>query len=144
MSLCGLHRELRGALVGQFAVVELTSSPGSQRLSQAMRRLGCTPAATAFYDEHIEADAVHEQLIRTDVLAPLLADEPGLATDIVFGMRAATFLAERTEGHLLAQWRGQRSSLRVPSGSGSPTAPAWPGRSRSSYAEALADVASGG
>jgi hypothetical protein len=27
MSLCGLHRDLRGALVGQFAVVELTSSP---------------------------------------------------------------------------------------------------------------------
>jgi Iron-containing redox enzyme len=38
MSLCGLHRRLRGALIGQFATVELTSSPGSHRLVCAMRR----------------------------------------------------------------------------------------------------------
>ncbi|HEV7830496.1 MAG TPA: iron-containing redox enzyme family protein, partial [Pseudonocardiaceae bacterium] len=64
MSLCGLHRRLRGALIGQFATVELTSSPGADRLVRAMRRLGCDPAATEFYAEHIEADAVHEQLVR--------------------------------------------------------------------------------
>jgi hypothetical protein len=127
MSLCGLHRKLRGALVGQFAVVELTSSPGSQRLSYAMRRLGCSTAATEFYDEHIEADAVHEQLIRTGVLAPLLATEPELASDIVFGMRAAALLAERTEHHLLSRWRLQRSSLRVPVEAGAHPAPARPG-----------------
>ncbi|MEU1026897.1 iron-containing redox enzyme family protein, partial [Streptomyces sp. NPDC005904] len=32
MSLFGLHRALRGALVGHFAAVEVTSSPGSRRL----------------------------------------------------------------------------------------------------------------
>ena len=118
MSMCGLHRGLRGALVGQFAVVELTSSPGSQRLAQAMRRLGCGPAATEFYDEHVEADAVHEQLIRAGVLTPLLAEEPQLAPDIVFGMRSAMLLAERTEDHLLSHWRLGQSSLRV--GTGTP------------------------
>ena len=76
MSLCGLHRRLRGALVGQFATVELTSSPGSERLVRAMRRLGCPEQAVAFYDEHVEADAVHEQIIRHGVIAPLLAAEP--------------------------------------------------------------------
>ncbi len=34
MSLFGLHRELRGALVGHFAEVEITSSPGSRRLAE--------------------------------------------------------------------------------------------------------------
>lgn len=40
MSLFGLHRALRGALVGHFACVEVTSSPGSRRMAHAMRRCG--------------------------------------------------------------------------------------------------------
>lgn len=111
MSLCGLRRSLRGALVGQFALVELTSSPGSDRLVRAIRRMGCGEAATEFYAEHVEADAVHEQLVRRDVLAPLLADEPQLAADVVFGIRAATLLGDRLGAHLLECWRAGRSSL---------------------------------
>jgi hypothetical protein len=111
MSLCGLHRGLRGALVGQFATVELTSSPGSDRMVRAMRRLGCGPAAVRFYAEHVEADAVHEQLLRREVIAPLLGAEPGLAPDIVFGIRAATFLAARLEERLLHHWNRGESSL---------------------------------
>lgn len=114
MSLCGLHRGLRGALVGQFATVELTSSPGSERLAKAMRRLGCSPTAIRFYDEHVEADAVHEQLIRRGVLTPLLAAEPQLASDIVFGIRASTLLVSRLEDLLLDRWRNGKSSLREP------------------------------
>ncbi|MBB5156926.1 iron-containing redox enzyme family protein [Saccharopolyspora phatthalungensis] len=111
MSMCGLHRDLRGALLGQFATVELTSSPGSDRLVQAMRRLGCSPEATEFYAEHIEADAVHEQLVRRGVLAPLLKAEPELATDVVFGIRASTHLAAKLEALLLDRWAHNQSSL---------------------------------
>jgi hypothetical protein len=111
MSLCGLHRRLRGALIGQFATVELTSSPGSDRLVQAMRRLGCGPAAIAFYAEHIAADAVHEQLVRHGVIAPLLAAEPELATDVVFGIQASTVLADRLSELLLRGWAQNRPTL---------------------------------
>lgn len=111
MSMCGLHRNLRGALLGQFATIELTSSPGSDRLVQAMRRLECAPEATEFYAEHIEADAVHEQLIRRGVLAPLLDVEPELARDVVFGIRASTLLADKLGALLLHQWARNRSSL---------------------------------
>src|SRR5690349_17582020 len=114
MSLCGLHRRLRGALVGQFATVELTSSPGSERLVRAMRRLGCPEAAVAFYDEHVEADAVHEQVVRHGVIAPLLAAEPALADDIVFGVRGSGFLGDRFAALVLDAWTGGRSSLRTP------------------------------
>lgn len=114
MSLCGLHRSLRGALVGQFALVELTSSPGSERLVRAMRRLGCGPAAVRFYDEHVEADAVHEQIIRRGVLTPLLDGEPGLAADVVFGIRAAGLLGDRLDTLLQRCWGAGRSSLRHP------------------------------
>lgn len=121
MSLCGLHRRLRGALVGQFAAVELTSSPGSDRLVRGMRRLGCPEAAVAFYDEHVEADAVHEQVVRHGVVAPLLAAEPGLAGDVVFGVRGGALLGERFGAALLDAWAAGRSSLRVPLPDAAPT-----------------------
>jgi hypothetical protein len=114
MSLCGLRRALRGALVGQFATVELTSSPGSDRLVRAMRRLELPDAAIAFYAEHVEADAVHEQLVRRGVIAPLLAAEPALAADVVFGIRASGLLADRFAEHLLARWTHGRPTLRQP------------------------------
>jgi Iron-containing redox enzyme len=40
MSLFGLHREHRGAAIGHFASTEITSSPGSRRLVDALERLG--------------------------------------------------------------------------------------------------------
>ncbi|MFJ3334822.1 iron-containing redox enzyme family protein [Streptomyces sp. NPDC086766] len=114
MSLFGLHRALRGALVGHFAAVEITSSPGSRRLAEAMRRTGAGPAAEFFYDEHVEADAVHEQVVRHDVIGGLLAEEPHLAADIAFGIDATEHLEGRFAARLLADWRAGRSSLRTP------------------------------
>src|SRR5690606_31701203 len=114
MSLFGLHRALRGALVGHFATVEITSSPGSRRLAEAMRRTGAGPAAEHFYDEHVEADAVHEQVVRHDVIGGLLEDEPHLEADIAFGVDATEFLEDRLGEALLAHWREGRSSLRTP------------------------------
>ncbi len=114
MSLFGLHRACRGALVGHFAFVETTSSPGSRRLSQALRRVGAGPAALRFYDEHVEADAVHEQVVRHDVVAGLLAEEPELDADVAFGVRATGFLEERLAELLLTAWRGGRSALYSP------------------------------
>ncbi|MBO4257396.1 iron-containing redox enzyme family protein [Streptomyces griseorubiginosus] len=113
MSLFGLHRALRGALVGHFAAVEITSSPGSRRLAEAMRRTGAGPAAEHFYDEHVEADAVHEQVVRQDVIGGLLADEPHLAPDVAFGIDATGYVEDRFAGRLLEDWRAGRSSLRT-------------------------------
>lgn len=114
MSMCGLHRGLRGALVGQFATVELTSSPGSDRLVKALRRLGAPEAAIEFYAEHVEADAVHEQLVRRGVITPMLAAEPALARGVVFGIRASVLLADRLSALLLERWDTGRSALRRP------------------------------
>nr|WP_209310736.1 iron-containing redox enzyme family protein [Streptomyces spiramenti] len=112
MSLLGLHRRLRGALVGHFATVEITSSPGSRRLAAAMRRSGAGPAAARFYEEHVEADAVHEQVVRREVIGGLLAEEPGLAGDVVFGVEATEYLENRLADHLLSCWRAGRTALR--------------------------------
>ncbi|MFD4576255.1 iron-containing redox enzyme family protein [Streptomyces sp. NPDC058417] len=117
MSLLGLHRALRGALVGHFATVEITSSPGSRRLAAAMRRVGAGPAAAFFYDEHVEADAVHEQVVRHEVVAGLLEEEPWLAPDVAFGVAVTTLLEDRLGARLLAHWRAGRSALLTPANS---------------------------
>ncbi|UXY30843.1 iron-containing redox enzyme family protein [Streptomyces sp. HUAS TT20] len=113
MSLLGLHRSLRAALVGHFAAVEVTSSPASRRLAEAMRRTGAGPAAVRFYTEHIEADAVHEQVVRRDVVGGLLESEPHLDTDVVFGILATTFLEDRLAARLLRAWREGATALRA-------------------------------
>ncbi|MBP0450636.1 iron-containing redox enzyme family protein [Kitasatospora sp. RG8] len=112
MSLFGLHRALRGALIGQFATVEITSSPGSARLVRAFERLGAGPAGLRFYREHVEADAVHEQLVRHGVIGPLLATEPALAGDVAFGIAASSLAEGRLSAHLTGEWAAGRSSLR--------------------------------
>ncbi|MFE5521494.1 iron-containing redox enzyme family protein [Streptomyces virginiae] len=114
MSLFGLHRALRGALVGHFACVEVTSSPGSRRLAKAMRRCGAGPAAEHFYAEHVEADAVHEQVVRHEVIGGLLVDEPDLEEDIAFGCAATVLLEDRLADHIREAWDDERSALRTP------------------------------
>ncbi|MCF3962313.1 iron-containing redox enzyme family protein [Streptomyces fuscigenes] len=114
MSLLGLHRSLRGALVGHYATIEVTSSPGSRRLAEAMRRAGAGPAAQRFHDEHVEADAVHEQLMRHEVVGGLLAEEPDLEKDVLFGIGATLLVEDRFSAFLLGRWRAGESALRVP------------------------------
>jgi hypothetical protein len=112
MSLFGLHRRLRGALVGHFAAAEISTGPSAQRMEQALIRLDAPDACRLFYTEHIEADAVHEQVLRHDVIGDLLAREPELAGDIVFGVQATELLEQHLADHLLSAWRAGRSSLR--------------------------------
>ena len=114
MSMFGLHRRLRGALVGHFAAAEVTTSPSAQRITQALERLGAGPECTLFFTEHIEADAVHEQVLRRDVIGDLLAREPHLAADVVFGIAATELLEARLADHLLDAWRAGATSLHRP------------------------------
>ncbi len=65
-----------------------------------------------FYSEHVEADAVHEQVVRTDVVGDMVANEPHLDRDVVFGIRAKDVVEERLAAHLMDCWTAGRSSLR--------------------------------
>lgn len=111
MSLFGLHRRWRGAAVGHFAATEITSPPGSSRLVAGLRRMGAPDPCVAFYAEHVEADAVHEQVVRTDVIADLLDHEPTLEADVVFGMRAHAVVEDRLADVMMTNWSAGRSSL---------------------------------
>jgi hypothetical protein len=112
MSLFGLHRSSRGATVGHLAVLEMTSSEPMRRYGAALRRLGLGDDATTFYDEHVEADAVHEQIAAHDLAGGLARDEPAVARDIVFGAAAVIALEAAFARRLLDAWGAGASSLR--------------------------------
>lgn len=114
MSLFGLHRALRGAAIGHFAATEITSPPGSARMVRALQRMQAPPACITFYSEHVEADAVHEQVVRLDVVGDLVAREPELQRDVVFGIRAHAAVEDRLADTIMASWQQGRSSLRRP------------------------------
>jgi hypothetical protein len=118
MSLLGLHRRLRGALVGHLALFEMSSSVPNRRYGDGLRRLGLGADATGFYDEHVVADAVHESIAAVDLAGGLARQEPALAADVLWG----ALLLRETEGrfarHLLGSWDAGRSSLRAPRGAG--------------------------
>jgi hypothetical protein len=114
MSLFGLHRDLRGAAMGHFASTEITSPPGSARIVQALERLGAPARCADFYREHVEADAVHEQIVRHDVVGNMVAREPALDRDVVFGIRARDVVEDRLADHMVACWLAGKSSLRQP------------------------------
>lgn len=114
MSLFGLHRRLRGAVVGHLAAFEMTSSIPNRFYGDGFRRHGYGEDVTWYFDEHVEADAVHEQIAAHDMAGSLAEDEPELLADLMFGAAACLAMDDWLGDHLLAAWQEGRSSLRLP------------------------------
>jgi hypothetical protein len=112
MSLFGLHRRWRGACLGHLAAVEMTSSEPSRRYSAGLRRLGFGKDTAVFYDEHVEADAVHEQIASVDMCGSLVREDPSLTADVLFGAQCSLALDGLTAVHLLDAWEAGRTGLR--------------------------------
>lgn len=113
MSLFGLHRRLRGAIVGHLAAFEMTSSIPSGQTAKGFRRLGHDDAAF-YYDEHVEADAVHEQIAGRDLAGGLAEAEPAVLADVLWGARASLVIDGGAGAAMLAAWERGESSLRRP------------------------------
>ncbi|WP_243400232.1 iron-containing redox enzyme family protein [Arthrobacter glacialis] len=114
MSMFGLHRRLRGATTGHLAAFEMTSSISNRFYGNGFRRLGYGADVTWYFDEHVEADAVHEQIAGRDLAGALAEDEPDLLPDIIFGAQACLYMDSLTGAHLLDTWNREESSLRQP------------------------------
>jgi len=113
MSLLGLHRRWRGAIVGHLALFEMTSSIPNRRYANGLRRLGFGEQATAFFDEHVEADAVHENIAAVDLAGGLARQDAHLGPDILWGARALATLDASWSVAVLDAWQDERSSLRT-------------------------------
>lgn len=113
MSLFGLNRRLRGAIVGHLAAYEMTSSQPNRLYGNGFRRLGFDEDVTWYFDEHVEADAVHEQIAGRDLAGGLVEAEPDLLEDVYFGATAALTLDGMLGQHIISAWEKGEPSLRA-------------------------------
>jgi hypothetical protein len=113
MSFLGLHRRRVGALLGHLAAFEMTSSLPNRRYSSGLARLGADRLTRRFYDEHVQADAVHEQVAAHDMCGGLVAQRPELAVDVLSGAQYCLTLDRLFAEHLLSHWRRSVTSLRA-------------------------------
>jgi Iron-containing redox enzyme len=111
MSLFGLHRRWRGAIIGHLALFEMTSSIPNRRYADGLRRLGFDGDATLFFDEHVEADAVHENVASVDLAGGLVRQDPSLYATVLWGARTLAHLDANWASHLLGMWSEGRGSL---------------------------------
>ncbi len=84
ISMLCLNRRLRHAAMGHLAAFEATSSLPSADWVRGLRRLGFDEAVVRYYDEHVEADAVHEHLARA-ICDQMIGDDPDLEREVGFG-----------------------------------------------------------
>jgi hypothetical protein len=114
ISMFGLHRRMRGSLVGHLASFEMNSVGPMSRYSTWLKSLGVPIEGRRFYDVHVEADAVHQYVAVNDLVGGLLADEPEQAEAVMFGARAVALVESAFAGHLVSAWKSDRSSLWTP------------------------------
>lgn len=112
MSLFGLNRRLLGAIVGHLAAFEMTSSIPNRLYGDGLRRLGYGEDVTDYFDEHVEADAVHEQIAGRDLAGALAEDRPDLLADIMFGAAACLTVDGWVAQHMYDAFTSGASSLR--------------------------------
>jgi hypothetical protein len=114
VSMFGLHRGWRAACVGHLALFEMTSVVPMARYGAALERFGVDAGAQRFYDVHVAADALHEQVAQAELVAGYLDQEPEAADTVLFGARALMDVERRMAQSLLNDWALDRTSLLEP------------------------------
>jgi hypothetical protein len=110
-TMFGLHRRLRGSVVGHLAAFEMTSSLPCRMIGDGFRRLGYGVDVTFYYDEHVEADSVHEQIAGRDLAGGLVDAHPELLADVMFGAAACLTVDGMAADHVRSAWEAGESSL---------------------------------
>ena len=105
MSLFALNRRHLAAGLGHFAAFEGSSVVPSRRIASGIERLGLPDDVAAYFLEHVEADAVHEQVAARDICGPYVAAHPDQRESVLFGAVCALHLDDLSGRELLARWR---------------------------------------
>ncbi|GAA1533966.1 iron-containing redox enzyme family protein [Kribbella lupini] len=112
MSLFALHSRWTGALLGHLAALEMTSTLPNRRYASGAARLGATEEQARYFTEHVEADAVHEQIAAHDLCGQYAEENPDAVPDILFGAACCLALDNLVAEHLLTAWNaGQEGQV---------------------------------
>jgi hypothetical protein len=112
VTMFGLHRRLRAALVGHLAVFEMTSVIPMSRYSTALARLGIGVDGRRFYDAHVVADEHHQVIALDDLAGGMARADPAAVPELLFGAAAVLEVERRFATALLDAWARGESSLR--------------------------------
>jgi hypothetical protein len=104
MSLFAIHRRWTGALIGHLAALEMTSTHPNRQYAAGAARLGASPAQARYFTEHVEADAVHEQIAAHDLCGSYVRQHPDALADVLFGARCSLALDNLFAKQLLTRW----------------------------------------
>lgn len=111
-SMFGLHQRWRGRILGNLAATEIGSSLINRHFSEGLARLGASKRSRWFYDEHILADAVHEQLAAHDMCGGFVADYPAEWEQVVIGALATLNVRALFARSVVDPWAAGVTSLR--------------------------------
>ena len=109
ISMFGLHRHLRGALVGHLASFQTNLVGPMARYSAWLESLGVPESGRRFYDVHVEADEEHQHIAVNDLVGGLLEVEPAQAGAVLFGARSVELVERIFADHVVSAWRNKRT-----------------------------------
>jgi len=115
ITVLAVQRRLRAASLGQLAAFEATSSMPCRKIAAGIERVGLPAEVAAYFHEHIEADAVHEQVAIRSICGALVRQEPELAEDVLVGAAAYLVLDRRAAESQLTAWHDARLGSEVAS-----------------------------
>ncbi|MFG1813481.1 iron-containing redox enzyme family protein [Kribbella sp. NPDC049174] len=104
MSLFAVHRRWTGALVGHLAALEMTSTLPNRQYAAGAARLGASEEQARYFTEHVEADAVHEQIAAHDLCGGYVQQHPDALGDVLFGARCSLAVDNLFAEQLLTEW----------------------------------------
>ena len=85
----------------------MTSSVPEPPLRRRAAAARLDEAATDFFDEHVVADAVHENIAAVDLAGGLARAGARAGADVLWGAARCVELEARWAAHLLGAWGGE-------------------------------------
>jgi hypothetical protein len=113
MTLFGLHRRLRGSIVGHLAAFELSAAAPSRLFGDGFRRNGYGTEVTEYFDENVEPDSIHARIAARDLAESLVDAEPELLDDVLFGASACLAMERWLAEAALTGWEERGTALRT-------------------------------
>jgi hypothetical protein len=110
MSLFALNGRLVGAALGHLAAFEATSALPSRMVASGIERLGLDDEVASYFQEHVEADAVHEQVAAREICGAYVSEDPTRRRDVLFGAACLLYLDGLFGADLLARWESAGDS----------------------------------
>jgi hypothetical protein len=89
----------------------MTSTLPNRQYAAGAIRLGASEEQARYFTEHVEADAVHEQIAAHDLCGSYVRQHHDAIGDVLFGASCALAIDNLFARHLLSNWSHRPDSV---------------------------------